>query len=494
MKKQLCTAFLSLGLTATLLAQTPSPQDGFRITGQIHGVKDTTLVLAQFFGATQYVPKDTARTDAQGRFVFEGSKALPQGLYLIVPPNQRYLELIMPAEQRFSLETDTAKSVVNMKITNSPENAEFYAYQQQLAKFYEEAQAIETQKKKHPEQLSAAQASKQLADLQQKAQTFRKTFLAAHTGTFASKLLKAADEPEVPPAPKAANGRPDSNFVFNYYKAHFWDGFDFSDERLVRTPVFQRKLERYVKELTVQQVDSLTKEGDYLVAKAKANKEVLSYTVWYLTSQYERPKVMGTDGMFVHMAEKYYLTGVMPVSDSSTVRNIRTRVNIVKPLLVGKVLPVPSVSDTLRRAINLAALKANYTVMFFYDPECGHCREATPKLKKFADANKGQGIEFVAIAVAKSPEEWKKYIREFKVNSWINGYDYSSRTDYRQQYDVLTTPTIYVLDKSRKIIARNLPAEQVEDFIQFYQRQQAAKAPAAPKAADKGIKASVKGK
>ena len=122
----------------------------------------------------------------------------------------------------------------------------------------------------------------------------------------------------------------------------------------------------------MQVPDSLIKEADMLATKSKANKEVFGYTVWYITNQYELPKVMGTDGVFVHMAEKYYLTGAMPVSDSSTLKNIRDKVKVLKPLLVGKQFPALSVSDSLQRPINLPTLKGDYTVMFFYDPECGH--------------------------------------------------------------------------------------------------------------------------
>ena len=297
------------------------------------------------------------------------------------------------------------------------------------------------------------------------------------------------------PRLKAANGRPDSVWVFNYFKQHFWDNFDFSDERFVRTPFLQNKIERYIKELTVQTPDSLIKEADFLVNKAIAgkNKEVKYYTIYYITSQYEQPKVIGTEALFVHMFEKYYATGVMTVSDSSTLKAIGERVASIKPNLVGKVMATPVISDTLRRPIAFQTIKADYTVVFFYSPTCGHCRDYAPKLQKFVDAYKGKGIEVVAIAIDQSPEEWKKFIKEFKLGNAINGYDFTYRTDYRHQYDVFTTPTVNVLDKNKKILAHKLPAEQIEDFIQFNKRQQAAaQAAKKPVIAPANAKASVK--
>ena len=261
-------------------------------------------------------------------------------------------------------------------------------------------------------------------------------------------------------------------FQFRYYKNHYWDSFDFADDRLVRSPIFQRKIDRYLQELTAPVVDSLIVSADFIVSKARANREVLSYAIWYITSQYERPRVMGTDGLFVHMAETYYLSGVMPSADSATVASIRKRVQIVKPLLVGKPFPALTVSDTLRRSIELNTTKSDYTVLFFYDPTCVHCRESMLKLMEFArDKDKSKNVQFCAIAVDNSPDAWQKFIREYGIQKWVNGYDFTFRTNYRTQFDVLKTPTVYVLDKNGVILARALPAEQVGDFIQFQQRK-----------------------
>jgi len=495
MKNLLLIALLSL-LTSAAWAQsaTAKPADGFRITGHIKGVKDTTCVLAHYFGATQYIPKDTARLDGAGNFVFEGKTPLPQGLFLVVIPKHGYLQLIITDDQQFSFDTDTTDLVKAMKMTGSNENELFYAYRQQLGKLSEEAQALNLQKKIRNDAVSTTMLTKQMNDLQKQAQDYSAQFSKDHAGTFAAKLFKATAEPEVPTAPKAANGRPDSVWVFNYFKNHFWDNFDFSDERFVRTPFLQTKIERYIKELTVQVPDSLIKEADFLVKKAidGKNKEVKYYTIYYITSQYEQPKVIGTEGLFVHMFEKYYATGIMPVTDSSTLKSIGERVASIKPNLVGKVMVAPVISDTLKRPIAFQNIKADYTVVFFYSPTCGHCRESAPKLKKFADDYKGKGVEVVAIAIDQSPEEWKKFVKEFKLGNAINGYDFTYRTDYRHQYDVFTTPTVNVLDKNKKILAHKLPAEQIEDFILFNKKQLAAQTAKKAAVAPANAKASVK--
>lgn len=471
MNRLLLVAFCAFLSHSLVFAQT-TPNTGFRIEGRIRGLRDTTITLAHYFGYNQYIPKDTARIDSSGRFVFEGKNPLPGGLYIAIPPvkKQRYIELVL-GTSRFSFETDTANFTTNMRVTGSADNEAFYAYQKQVLALADEGRTLQLQAQFRTDELSRISLRRQLANLQRQLIQLQKKYSMLGDSLLVSRLLRASIEPDVPAAPRLANGKIDSTFQQRYYKNHFWDTFDFSDERLVRTPIFQRRIDRYLQDMTAPTVDSLTKSADLIVAMARANKELLSYAIWYITSQYERPRIMGTEGLFVHMAETYYLSGVMPSTDPATVDNIRKRVETLKPLLVGKPFPALSVSDTLRQPVDLKTSNADYTVVFFYDPTCAHCRESMPALTKFAlDSSKSKGVQFWAIAVDNSPDAWQRFIREHGIQHWINGYDFTFRTDYRKQFDVLKTPTVYVLDKDRQILARALPPEQIGDFIQFQRR------------------------
>ena len=477
MKKGLLAA-VCLGLLTAFLGPDAVAQ-GYRIEATLQGLKDTTAILGHYkYNGQQFIAKDTARSDANGRMVFEGKENLPGGLYLILLPGQQKLVQLVYSgkETDFSLQTDTSRIVKSMVVKGSEENKIFYEYQQELANLSEEANALDLEKKLKPDQVSKSLIDKKLSDLQQKVTAYQKKFLADHAETFTAKLLKVTKEPEIPPAPVLANGRKDSIWVFNYYKNHFWDNFDFTDERMIRTPFLQPKLERYVKELIVQVPDSVNKDADALVKKATAagNKDLRSQIIWYITSEYENPKVVGTEGVFVHMAEKYYLSGEMEVS-ADAVKRIGERVNSMKPLLVNQVIPDLTLSDSDKKPMSIHGIKADYTVLFFYSPTCGHCKEAAPKLKEFYDEEKTKGVKVMTIATDQSPEDWKKFVEDYKLEDLYNGYDSTLKHDFRTEYDVYTTPTIYVLDKNKKIIARKMPIEQLDDFFNFYLRSQASK-------------------
>ena len=451
------------GLSSTVYAQ------GYRIEATIKGMRDSSFVIGHYNrNASQFVPKDTARADANGKVVFEGKTPLPGGLYVILfPGNQKMIELIYSGkETSFSLEADTADVNTSLKITGSKENELFYDYRKELAKGSKEIEALGKQ------QTPESQA--RIRTIQDGFGTYRKKLLAENAGSFTAQLLRMSADPEIPAAPKLANGKTDSMWVFNYYKAHYWDAFDFSDPRIVNTPFFEPKIERYFKNLVVQVPDSIIKDADLIVKKVSANKDLKSWTVFYITNQYENPKTVGTEAVWVHMANKYYLSGEMGVSDDVKKR-VAEKVATMKDLLVNKTFPALTLTDPTGKKVSVQAIDANYTVLFFFAPTCGHCKEASPVLKVFYDKNKANGIKVMAISTEHNIEEWKSFVKTYHLEELINGYDALNQIDFNRKFDVVTTPTIYILDKNKKIIARKMPVEQIEDFLNYYQNKMARK-------------------
>ncbi|MFN4147328.1 MAG: thioredoxin-like domain-containing protein [Runella sp.] len=444
-------------------------QEGYRIEGKVKGFSGGDVLLANYSGTNLYA-KDTAKADATGQFVFQKSTPLPGGIYEVVSPDRRTLfRILIGDSQRFSFTADTADVVGSMRVVGSKDNAIFYEFQQFMRQKEEEYQQLKNQK--------VPDTDKRYQTIISQRKAFYDDFMKKYEGTFAVKLFKAAAEPEIPEAPKLPNGKTDSLWIYNYYKAHFWDNFDFGDARMLQTPFLQQKLERYIKDLTVQTEDSLVKEADWVIGKALAGKqkEIISYCIWYLANQYEMPKVVGTEGVFVHVAEKYYLTGIMPVADSSTLKNIRERVNVLKPLLINRTIPDLGVmsyqaKDQLQF---IHGLNSDFSVIFFYSPTCGHCKESAPKLRDFQAKFANKGVKVMTIAIDGSEDEWRKFVKDLKLENLVNTYGLvaSRQVVYRNDYDVFSTPTIYVIDKNKKIIARRLGVDDLEPFYDVYKKR-----------------------
>jgi peroxiredoxin len=447
------------------LGQGNKKQAGHDIRFKIKGYKDTTAIIAHYYGDNQYIPKDTARFDSKGVLQFKGKKELPEGVYLLVLPRNKYVEFLV-GEQFQSLEFDSSDAVGTMKVKEGVENMVFYSYQKTMSDKAKEAGPIKARLSKTKNADSIALIKKQLEAIDKDVKAFREKLFADNPKSFAVKLFKAAQEPEVPEAPTLSNGRKDSVFQFRYYKTHFLDNIDLTDDRMVRTPLFHGKIEQYISKLTLQIPDSINKEADYLLKKS-TSKEIFKYLVWWITNNYEKSQIMGMDAVFVHMAKNYYLNGKAYWVDSSITNKIRDRVKILDPILIGKKAPNMWLTDSAGKLYTLDGFKAKSTVLYFWDPNCGHCQKETPKLLEFWEKNKKRGIDVYAVCIDRKPDDWKKFIREKKLN-WLNVWDSYTATDFKNIYDIYSTPVVYLLDENKRILAKRIGVEQLEDFYDNY--------------------------
>jgi hypothetical protein len=159
---------------------------------------------------------------------------------------------------------------------------------------------------------------------------------------------------------------------------------------------------------------------------------------------------------------------------------MKERVAIIKPLLIGKPFPKMSLTDVSGKELNIATLPFKYTIVFIYDPDCSHCKEETPKLFALNDYFKSKNIGVVASSIVRDKQAWKNFIKEFKISSWINGIDMHTNpttgkdeyyTDFKNTFDVYSTPIVYVLDQQKKIVGKRISVENLKDFIQYLENK-----------------------
>lgn len=454
--------FLLLVLMAT--SATFANESAYRIEVNIDKFKDNVIYLGYPYGDKKYLA-DTATATQPGVFVFEGSKALDGGLYFIYSPKNLYFDLVV-AEPEFTLSTDTLDYIEHMQVEGSLENEVFFDFQRFMRKKQKEAAALSEKHKNSSDEAEKSAINEKLEALDTEVNAYRNQIFEKYPNTFTAKFIKSTLPIEVPEAPKNESGEAvDPNFAYQYYKKHFFDHIDFSDPKMLRTPNFHGKIEEYLEKLTVKHPDSIIASAHTIIEKARANKEVFRYCVVNITYKYETSNIMGMDAVFVDLSESYYLSGDAFWADSTLTAKIADRVDRIKPNLIGKTAPSMNLVDTLMRPRSLSGIKAGFIVLYFYDPDCGHCKKKTPELLElYNNTLKEMGVEVVATDIKKDVEDWKKYVRTNKLN-WINLSDPQVRSNFRYEYNIETTPQIYILDEHKKIIAKKLDVEQIEDFI-----------------------------
>jgi len=439
-------------------------QSKYKIKGHIEGLSDTSIYLANYYGDKQYL-KDSAFADASGNVVFKGAEALPGGIYLFVFPNKTYFELLIDKEQHFTMECTMSESVSTMKVKGSTDNSLFYDYLRFISGCSREVEPLKAERKNlQDQQASTVTVDEKIKAIDTKVGDYKKKFINDYPGSMVAAIFKASEEPEVPELPLKADGTRDSAFAFFYYRDHYFDNLDLGDERLLRSPVYHSKLSFYLKNLMIQIPDSIIPYADMLVKRAAVNKETFKYMIWFLTNNYETSNIMGMDAVFVHLVKNYYTKDKAYWVDEATLFKIQDRARILEPILIGKKVKNLILQDSLENYQALYNVNADYTILYFWDPDCGHCKKATPKVKAYYDKVRNKGVQVFAVCTEVEMEKWKTFIRENNLD-WINVADPKLKNNFRQEFDILTTPQIFILDKDKKIIAKKIDEDNMEKIL-----------------------------
>jgi len=466
---------------------------GYTIEIQYKPVAQSFLYLGYYYGDKKYV-QDSALITPNGRVVFHGDKPLVGGLYIIVDEKkQRFFDVLIDKEQSFELKIDTVDFSIS-SIKGSSDNGNLEAYKKATAFYF--SNYSQWQK-----QLATAKTKGDSAALLQKmnaaasqSQIWRDSFTTAQPQTYLALLFRLMKEPQYQLKGKT---KQDSLNAWYTYKQQYWADVVLSDERLLRTPMFEQRLTRYFDEVVFRHPDSLKKEVDYFILYSRSNSTMFRYCINRFTNEYMNPKYMGLDVVFLHIFEKYYLTNQVTWLEPKDKDLVFNRAYSMMGNLLGEPAAELNMLDTLDKKVNLYNINAPYTLVVFWDPDCGHCRETVPVVDSLYKVSWQQtGMKIVGVLVdtvrtdkSKLPEvkkNWMKYIAEHKLGSWNHWYQaFEAREEeriksipgFRQNYDVYQTPTIYLLDKDKRIIAKKISPEQVNDFLKTQQNKTRPKHP-----------------
>lgn len=478
MKRILLSAglFFSIGAFA---------QNAYEIKVTFKPFKNQYIYLGHYFGKS-YPIIDSVKLNDKSEGVFKGPKKLQGGIYLIGYPGKAgFFEIMVDKQQKFSVIADTVSVKSNgIKFINSPDNVLFASYQKFMS---DKGIAIADQK----EQLSNARSkpdsvkiTNELTRLDKEVTDYREDIIKKNPTNILSALLIAMREPVLTGNLKEPKNKQDSLDSYNFYKKHYWDGVHFWDGRLAYTTLFEEKLDKYFEQLVFPQQDSIIKEMDWMLGTASVNEEMTRFLLVKFVNRYLNQKYMWEDAVFVHLYEKYFSQKMYSWLTEKGMKTITDRAYSLMANIMGNPASDIELPDTAGKSAPLYALKASYTIVVFWDPSCGHCKEVLPKLDSFYQAKwKAAGLKIYAVAKETdgTKKDWLSFINEQKLQEWTHVYyskaDDKSRIDagipgYSQLYDVLTFPTLYLLDKDKRIVAKKLTYQQIDDVLQLKMKEQ----------------------
>lgn len=495
-------------------------QQGYEIKVKIKGAENDTLLLGHHFANTQLIPDDTLVTNSKGEGVFTGKDKLPGGMYFIFLPTKTYFDFLIDKDQHFYLENDTADLLANLVVKDNLLNTEFAKYQQLMSSKNKEARAL-VEARKTADENQKQQINAQLQEINNQVDSAYSQLEQNHPNLFLTTFLRATREITVPESILSQEDK------YYYYRNNYFDNFDISDARLLRTPIYQNKITTFFTKVIVQHPDTLIKEADRLIEASKGNKELFRFMLVHLFNTVAKNQIMGMENVYVHLADKYYIP-YADWSDEEFTNDLKIKIERKKNCLLygpAKEITVRKIPNNQEEiAIYVDEIQtitdkgnefkklnpnitdqelirgyadlheefmnnngysylsshqnnpAKFTILWFWDPTCSHCKKDTPPFhEKFVSEYKDKGVVLFSIYLQRSLMEWEKYnehlqqwfdfINENKLYGWINAWDNYNVSNFRENYDISSSPVLYLLDKDKNIIAKRISYEQAFSII-----------------------------
>jgi thiol-disulfide isomerase/thioredoxin len=464
-----------------------------KIKFKIQDQKDTTIFLVKYYGKGMYYA-DTA-VMKNGTVEFDGSKQLA-GVMALLLPGQKMFDFLYNKED-VSIEVKNPELVKSMVVKKSEENKLFSDYVKLItSKRTEVGELVKERESKEKDSEDFKKVTKQIEDLNKSVLTYQRDLVKNHPDKLVGKVVKMSLDIEIPEAPRDMEGKLiDSNFSYHYYRDHYFDNIDIRDDRMLSTPMFHNKLDEYFgKKMMIQHPDTIVKYGYIFLDKLDQKSDMFKYCLTHITSTAEKSKIMGMDKVFVRMGERYYCaknTEGKPVAywmPEDKLKELCDKVEVNKVLVQGVVPPNVILRDSTDVTWkDYYSIKAEYTVLYFWDPECGHCKTTTPKLQQlYAEKLKARNVEVFAVgkAIGEDFDKWKAFIKKNNLTftnvaltdklykaaqedarQFVPKYTTIQSLNYQETFDIFSTPKVFILDKDKKIVAKQLSISQVEDFL-----------------------------
>jgi thiol-disulfide isomerase/thioredoxin len=438
--------------------------------------QNTKVYIGTNYGRNR-VLADSALLNEKSEGVFKSKTKLTPGIYFIVSPAYSILfDFLVDENQHFKIIADTL-SLNAFQIIGSKENDIFKAYSKSINDLGMQLTSLENKYKTATNAKDSASFKELYLTKDKEVKAARTNVIKTYPNSMTSFFLNVMQRPEAPAIP-TINGKLDSLYPYYYVKNHFWDDVVFNDNRLIRTPFFEDKLDEYFKNYVSREPDSIIEEVQYMLTVAKTGKEIYPFLLFKFTNKYIAPEFMGQEKVFLHLFQNFFAKGDTVLLNEASKKSITERAYSMMANQLGLAAPSLIINTPENKKVSLYDQKAPYTFLAFWDPTCGHCKIEIPRLDSFYKASwKNLNVKIFSVNTNfKELTAWKTFIQENHLENWTHAYQTEADvnkeikaglpTTIRQQYDVFKTPTYYLLDANKKILAKNLSLEQFNDFLQ----------------------------
>lgn len=440
----------------TLLICSLSAQS-FHLQMTVKNLPVKEVYLANFYGERNNII-DTAMPDKNGKFDFFFKQDDYPGLYRIFLDKKIFFDLIYNNED-IRVITDFNFPYDSLKVISSKENNIYYDFLRTGNNYRRKFDLLAPLNNYYPQNDTFYQSVRiKYIAVQTGFLKYVEDIISANPDSWATKIIRQKKPLFYEPVLDESGRK-------QYATDHYFDNIDFTDVELIRSDVFTSVAIEYMSLYSNPNLSQAELENEFIIAvdkimaEAMENSIVYEFIVDYLVKGFER---FHFDKVLDYIAEHY-----SPQSCENEERktDLQTRLEKYAELSEGRPAPEFDIQDKEGRMINLTRIKSEYTLVLFWASWCPHCGETLPEIDKIYQKTGRAKMEIVAISLDKEKAEWEKALNE-KNYSWINCCDFKGwESKAAVDYNVYATPTMFLLDNDKKIVAKPITLSELKDDL-----------------------------
>lgn len=256
-----------------------------------------------------------------------------------------------------------------------------------------------------------------------------------------------------------------------YLLTHYWDSFNFQDTSYIHLPdITEQAIVNYVDVLAHAPKDVVIKSVHSTLDKANSDTtgRMFRYVLDHMQRYIHDPNSpVRNEEAYIPFAE-YIIASSNPVLTDSDKGKARFSLEMALKNRAGDIASDFMYTLASGKTSTLHQLKSEYTLLYFYNPDCNGCAEYTqimkesPSLQSFFE----QGLlKILAVYPDEDISLWRSRLAQIP-DSWINAYDTKHVLINKKIYDLGAMPTIYLLDKDKRVILKDAQLNKLFEWIE----------------------------
>ena len=248
---------------------------------------------------------------------------------------------------------------------------------------------------------------------------------------------------------------------------HFWDHFDFADTAYIHLPDITEQAIVNFMDLMPRVPRLLADKSMQILWQKAAPHSSTLWHFWETMSRYwkDANSPVRNEEMFIRLCRS--VESVEEVDEA-----LKQRASFARRLAEKNREGQPATDFTYTLASGkqgrMYGLKAEYTLLFFYNPDCHTCTEIKNAMKHslfLKDMLTSGQMKILTLYPDEDLNLWRNHLNELS-DKWVNGYDKGQVLTHGLLYDLSSIPSFYLLDKDKKVLLKDADWSQVMQFFE----------------------------